>query len=130
MTDYFVGRNVFIGDSLHFIHPIAGQGYNLSIRDMSALVDLLVEYRCLGLDIGSQVLLEVFTKQRKHDNMLMIRVTDTLNNIFANDSGVLSLCRKVGLEVVDSMECLKKIMMYYAMGQKIDSKILAKFSLV
>jgi 2-octaprenyl-6-methoxyphenol hydroxylase len=127
MTEYFKGRNVFIGDSLHFIHPIAGQGYNLSIRDINALVDLLVEYRSLGLDIGSRILLEVFTSQRKHDNMLMIRITDALNNIFVNDLGVVSLVRKLGLSTVDNIDVLKKIMMQYAMGQKIDRNILKAF---
>ena len=128
MTDYFKGRNVFIGDSLHFIHPIAGQGYNLSIRDINALVDLLVEYRGLGLDIGSKVLLDIFTRQRKHDNMIMIRITDMLNSVFANDSSLLSCGRKIGLEAIDNLPALKKVMMQYAMGQKMSLDLIKNFS--
>ncbi|MBP9792208.1 MAG: FAD-dependent monooxygenase [Rickettsiales bacterium] len=127
MNEYFKGRSVFIGDSLHFIHPIAGQGYNLSIRDINALINLLIEYRDLGVDIGSEALLEVFTRQRKHDNMLMIRITDGLNGIFANDSGLMSWGRKIGLETIDSLDILKRTMMQYAMGYKVDLDLLKKF---
>lgn len=129
MTEYFKGRSVFIGDSLHFIHPIAGQGYNLSIRDINALINLLIEYRGLGVDIGSGALLEVFTRKRKHDNMLMIRITDLLNSVFANDSCLLSSARKLGLGVIDNLDVLKKIMMQYAMGNKLDLELLKKFSI-
>jgi len=130
MNEYFKGRSVFIGDSLHFIHPIAGQGYNLSIRDIDALINLLVEYRDLGVDIGSGALLEVFASQRKHDNMLMIRITDSLNSIFANDSGLMSWGRKLGLETIDNLDILKRTMMQYAMGQKIDLDLLKKLFIV
>lgn len=123
MKEYYKGRNVFIGDSLHFIHPIAGQGYNLSIRDINVLVDLVVEYRDLGLDIGSKMLLDIFTSQRKKDNMLMIRITDMLNSIFVSDSGILSLGRKLGVDVIDNIPLLKKLMMQYAMGNKVDGAI-------
>lgn len=126
MKEYYKGRNVFIGDSLHFIHPIAGQGYNLSIRDINVLVDLVVEYRDLGLDIGSKILLDIFTNQRKKDNMLMIRITDMLNSIFVSDSSLLSFGRKLGIDAIDNIPMLKKIMMQYAMGNKIDSAIYHK----
>lgn len=116
MRNYYNGRTVFVGDSLHFIHPVAGQGYNLSLKDIDALVSLFEKHRDLGLDIGSEVLFKEFQNVRKIDNKNMIRTTDGLVSLFSNDIGVPSICRKLGLQVVDNIAPLKKFFMRKAMG--------------
>ncbi len=118
MRDYFKERAVFIGDCLHSIHPLAGQGYNLSLRDINAITQLFTEYYNLGLDIGSQALLNKFTKQRKKDNFAMISITDGLNKLFSNDISIIQSVRRVGLDLVDNIPTLQKFFMKYAMGKK------------
>jgi len=116
MRDYFKNRAVFIGDCLHFIHPLAGQSYNLSLRDIDVLVNLLVEYSSLGLDIGSQTLLGEFARQRRFDNMSMIGITHSLNSIFCSRFAPLESIRRAGIEAIGSMPFLQKFFMNYAMG--------------
>lgn len=116
MDEYYKDRAVFIGDSLHFIHPVAGQGYNLSIRDIDRLIELLLKYQYLGLDIGSQPLLKEFESHRKMDNKSMMRFTDGINNLFSNDNSMLQFCRRLGLQVVDEISPLKRFFMKRAMG--------------
>lgn len=116
MSDYFKNRAVFIGDCLHFIHPLAGQSYNLSLRDIDVLVKLLVEHRSLGLDVGSQILLEEFARQRRLDNMSMIGITHALNSIFCSRFAPLESLRRVGIEAIGNMPFLQKFFMKYAMG--------------
>lgn len=116
MDEYYKGRAVFIGDSLHSIHPVAGQGYNLSIRDINMLTELLVKYQSLGFDIGSEVLLQEFMRHRQRDNLIMIRATDGLNSLFSNDNSMIQFFRRFGLAAVNSMPSLKKFFMNRAMG--------------
>ena len=107
IKEYFKGRTVFIGDCLHYIHPIAGQGYNLSLRDIETITGLLIEYKQLGLDIGSATLLDNFTKQRKPHNLLMINFTDKLTDLFSNSNPLLSSGRKIGLNILDEIMHLR-----------------------
>jgi 2-octaprenyl-6-methoxyphenol hydroxylase len=116
MDEYYKDRAVFIGDSLHFMHPVAGQGYNLSIRDIDRLVELFLKYQCLGLDIGSQSLLKEFQAHRQRDNKSMMRFTDGINNLFSNDNSMVQFCRRFGLQVVNEISPLKKFFMKKAMG--------------
>jgi 2-octaprenyl-6-methoxyphenol hydroxylase len=116
MDHYYKGRSVFIGDSLHFIHPVAGQGYNLSLKDIDTLACLFEKHRDLGLDLGSEILFKEFQCKRKRDNKSMIRTTDSLVSLFSNDISIPSICRRVGLQVVDNIPTLKKFFMRKAMG--------------
>jgi len=116
MDEYYKNRAVFVGDSLHSIHPVAGQGYNLSIRDINTLVELLLKYQSLGFDIGSEMLLKEFTRHRKKDNLIMIKATDGLNSLFSNDNSVMQFFRRFGLVAVNNMPSLKKFFMNRAMG--------------
>lgn len=116
MKEYFKNRAVFIGDCLHFIHPLAGQSYNLSLRDIDVLVKLLAEHASLGLDIGSQILLGEFARRRKFDNIAMIGITHSLNTIFCSRFAPLESLRRAGIEAIGSMPFLQKFFMNYAMG--------------
>lgn len=113
---YLDRRLVLVGDAAHAIHPIAGQGLNLGLRDVAALAEVLVDAHRLGLDIGSAAVLEDYERWRRFDSMLLIAVTDSLNRLFSNDLGPLRLVRDLGLAAVNRMPPLKRLFMRHAMG--------------
>lgn len=104
----FKNRVALIGDSLHFIHPIAGQGFNLSLRDIEALTRMVVKSKKLGLDFGSETSLEGYVNERKKGNLMMSLFTDLLNRGCSNSSTILRALRKIGLSYIDTSSHLKK----------------------
>ena len=115
-TRYINQRIVLIGDAAHVIHPIAGQGFNLGIRDCWALSQILKKIQNLGLDYGQTALLQEYEKRRRPDNLLLIAATDFLDRLFSNRSFLLRYARDAGMGMVDRMPSLKKIFMKQAMG--------------
>ncbi|MDP6883941.1 MAG: FAD-dependent monooxygenase, partial [Rhodospirillales bacterium] len=109
-------RLALAGDAAQAIHPIAGQGLNLGIRDVAALAEVVVDARRLGLDIGAAMVLEDYRRWRRFDATVMIAVTDGLNRLFSNNIPVLRLARGLGLAAVDKAPPLKKVLMRHAMG--------------
>jgi 2-octaprenyl-6-methoxyphenol hydroxylase len=107
---------VLAGDAAHAIHPIAGQGLNLGLRDVAALAEVVTDAYRLGLDIGSAEVLEGYQRWRRFDTMMLIAVTDGLNRMFSNDIGPLRLVRDLGLAAVERMAPLKRLFMRHAMG--------------
>ena len=113
---YIDTRLVLVGDAAHGIHPIAGQGYNLGVRDIAALVEVLVDAKRLGLDIGAADTLERYAQWRRADNFAMVAATDLLNRLFSNDIGPLRLARDVGLAAVNRVPPLRRFFVRHAMG--------------
>ncbi len=113
---YIDERLALIGDAAHAIHPIAGQGLNLGLRDVAALAETVVDARRLGLDLGTGEPLERYARWRRVDNLLLIAATDSLNRLFANDIAPLRLARDLGLAAVDRMPAVKRYFMRHAMG--------------
>jgi 2-octaprenyl-6-methoxyphenol hydroxylase len=109
-------RFVMIGDAAHVIHPIAGQGLNMGLRDVAALSEVLVESFRLGLDIGSHTALERYQRWRRFDNMSLIAVTDSLTRLFSNDIRPLKFLRDSGLGIINSIMPAKKFLMRHAIG--------------
>jgi 2-octaprenyl-6-methoxyphenol hydroxylase len=104
----FIGdRLALIGDAAHVIHPIAGQGLNMGLRDVAALAEAIVDAARLGLDPGSSEVLERYQRWRRFDTMMMGMATDGLNRLFSNRSDALRLIRDVGLGMVDRLPSLK-----------------------
>jgi 2-octaprenyl-6-methoxyphenol hydroxylase len=117
LAERYVGRRLaLIGEAAHVIHPIAGQGLNLGIRDVAALAEIVIDARRLGLDIGDDALLQRYQQWRRLDAMLLAAVTDGLNRLFSNQIGPLRLIRDLGLAAVDRLPPLKRFLMRDAMG--------------
>jgi 2-octaprenyl-6-methoxyphenol hydroxylase len=123
---YAAPRLVLVGDAAHVIHPIAGQGLNLGIRDIAALAELIVDARRLGLDIAHPELLERYARWRRLDNLMLAAVTDGLNHLFSNSLPPLRAMRDLGLATVNRMPPLKRLLMRHAMGQVGDLPRLAR----
>jgi len=119
---YFVARSfvgerlALVGDAAHIIHPIAGQGLNLGLRDIAALAEAIADAARLGLDIGGADVLERYQRWRRFDTMTMGVATDGLNRLFSNHSDVLRLVRDIGLGVVDRIPRLKDVFIRQAAG--------------
>ncbi|HUC11502.1 MAG TPA: UbiH/UbiF/VisC/COQ6 family ubiquinone biosynthesis hydroxylase [Stellaceae bacterium] len=113
---YVERRLALVGEAAHLIHPIAGQGLNLGIRDVAALAELVVDRRRLGLDIGDDELLARYQQWRRFDAVLLAAVTDGLNRLFSNDVMPLRLIRDLGLAVVNRVPPIKRFLMRDAMG--------------
>jgi 2-octaprenyl-6-methoxyphenol hydroxylase len=114
----YVGpRLALAGDAAHGVHPIAGQGLNLGIRDAAALAEVIVEARRLGLDIGSPHVLARYERWRGVDNAVFAASMDLLNRLFSNDIAPLKLARRAGIDIVDSIKPLKRFFMNQAGGE-------------
>jgi 2-octaprenyl-6-methoxyphenol hydroxylase len=113
---YTAPRTALAGDTAHAIHPIAGQGVNLGMRDVALLLELVVDAARAGQDIGSEVILDVYGRRRFMDAHAMMASTDLLNRLFSNQSKTLKLVRNVGLALFEKIPPLKRGAMRYAMG--------------
>ena len=109
-------RLALVGDAAHVIHPIAGQGLNLGLRDVAALAEVLVDARRLGLDLGADDVLADYPRWRRFDTLVLAVVTDGLNRLFSNDIAPLRLARDLGLAAVNRTPPLRRLFMRHAMG--------------
>jgi 2-octaprenyl-6-methoxyphenol hydroxylase len=113
---FIAERVALIGDAAHLIHPIAGQGLNMGLKDVAALAEVIVDAARLGLDPGSLEVLERYQRWRRFDTITMGVATDGLNRLFSNRSDLLRLVRDVGLGLVDRVPALKRLFIREAAG--------------
>jgi 2-octaprenyl-6-methoxyphenol hydroxylase len=113
---FIAERIALIGDAAHVIHPIAGQGLNMGLKDVAALAEVLVDAARLGLDPGAADVLERYQRWRRFDTMAMGIATDGLNRLFSNRSDALRVVRDIGLGLVDRVPNLKRLFMREAAG--------------
>ena len=119
---YFVARSfiserlALVGDAAHVIHPIAGQGLNLGLKDVAALAETVVDAARLGIDPGQADVLERYQRWRRFDTIAMGAATNVLNVLFSNESALLRGVRDIGLGLVDRMPPLKNAFIRQAAG--------------
>jgi 2-octaprenyl-6-methoxyphenol hydroxylase len=113
---FIADRIALVGDAAHVIHPIAGQGLNMGLKDVAALAEVIVDAARLGLDPGSEAVLERYQRWRRFDTVAMGIATDGLNRLFSNRSDVLRAVRDIGLGLVDRVPNLKQLFIREAAG--------------
>jgi 2-octaprenyl-6-methoxyphenol hydroxylase len=113
-------RLAVVGDAAHGIHPIAGQGLNLGLRDAIALSGLLIAAHREGEDLGGAALLKRYERGRRLDHVSMLVATDGLDRLFSTDHPLVRTVRDLGLGGVQRMPRLKRFFMRRAMGQAAD----------
>ncbi len=113
-------RLTLVGDSAHGIHPIAGQGLNLGLRDVAALTEVLVDGIRIGLDLGETQLLERYQRWRAIDTMLVAVATDGLNRLFSIPGKTASAIRRFGMGRVQRTKPAKDFFMSEARGESGD----------
>lgn len=109
-------RFALVGDAAHGVHPIAGQGLNLGLRDVAALAEVVADAVRLGLDFGSLAVLERYERWRRLDAAVSAATFDALNRLFSNDSTLLRSARDFGLGLVERMPALKQFFVTEAAG--------------
>jgi len=113
---FVADRLALIGDAAHVVHPLAGQGLNIGIRDVAALAEIIVESVRLGLDFGDEPQLERYERWRRFDSAFSAAVMDGLNRLFSNDSAPLRVLRDLGLGLVDRAPSVKRFLVREAAG--------------
>ena len=113
-----VGRVVLMGNAAHTIHPVAGQGFNLCMRDAYVLVRSLKEQLSKSADIGEPDMLLAYEQARLNDQQRVIKFCDTVVRGFSNQNPLLKLVRNTGLLAFDMIPGVKPLVANYAMGLK------------
>jgi 2-octaprenyl-6-methoxyphenol hydroxylase len=114
--DFVRPRFALAGDCAHGIHPIAGQGLNLGLKDAAALAEVLLDAGRLGRDIGALDTLKRYERWRRFDSFALAASTDALNRLFSNDIAPLRHLRDLGLGIVDSIGPARRFFMRHAGG--------------
>jgi 2-octaprenyl-6-methoxyphenol hydroxylase len=114
--EYVAERLALISEAAHAIHPIAGQGLNMGMRDVAALTEIVADAARLGLDVGAEAGLARYQRWRRFDNVTLVAVTDGLNRLFSNAVPPVQMARDLGLEAVGRLPPVKKFFMRHAMG--------------
>jgi 2-octaprenyl-6-methoxyphenol hydroxylase len=113
---FYEKRIIYIGDSAHSIHPIAGQGWNLGVKDIENCFLVLKEASKLGLDIGESYFNKRYNDKSYFDAFSLFQITDKLNSIFIKDGLAANLLRKKAFKIIEKNKLLKKFITNYAMG--------------
>ncbi len=110
-------RSVIIGNAAHTLHPVAGQGFNLAMRDVAVLAEQLHGAALAGADVGADSVLETYARQRRQDYRLVMGFTHALVSLFSNDLPVLAPARNAALVAMDLVPGLKRRLIRTAMGR-------------
>ncbi|MFN4107506.1 MAG: 2-octaprenyl-6-methoxyphenyl hydroxylase [Acinetobacter johnsonii] len=113
-----VGRVVLMGNAAHTIHPVAGQGFNLCMRDAHVLVRYLTEQIAQNADLGDAVMLQAYEASRLTDQQRVIKFCDSVVRGFSNSNPILKFIRNTGLVAFDTIPGIKPLVANYAMGLK------------
>ncbi len=109
-------RAVLIGNAAHSLHPVAGQGFNLGVRDIAVLAETINDALTKNLDIGNEASLKTFQQWRQSDQQRVINFTEGLVSIFSNPLTSIKLLRNIGLVSIDLLPPIKKMLARQTMG--------------
>ncbi len=117
VSEQIIGKRLaLVGDSAQNIHPIAGQGLNLGIRDVACLSEVLIDGFRIGEDIGSLQVLQRYEKWRSLDSTLLLTITDSVNRLFSSDNAMINMTNSTGMKLLNRIPFIKKFLMNEAMG--------------
>ena len=114
---------VVLGNAAHGLHPVAGQGLNMAMRDVAVLVQTLAAAREQGISWGDFKLLSGYLQQRQQDQFNTIQFSDKLTKLFSNRNGVLNLARNSGLLLFDTLQGTKRFVARHAMGRSVSTTL-------
>ncbi len=114
--EYTQQRMVLIGDAIHTIHPLAGQGANLGLKDAVTLANVISQAYDKGRDIASQQVLRRYERQRKGDNLLIMAIMDGFKRLYGADDALVPIARNIGMSLVNNSMLIKNQICKYAMG--------------
>jgi 2-octaprenyl-6-methoxyphenol hydroxylase len=109
-------RTVIIGNAAHQLHPVAGQGFNLGLRDVVQLAEMIIKENQSNKDIGSEDFLTAYAQARQKDHDRTIGFTDSMVRIFSNDWLAVSAARNIGMVMLDHIPAAKTLLTRHAMG--------------
>lgn len=115
-NDFVRPRIALVGDAAHGVHPIAGQGLNLGLRDVGALAEVLILAKRRGEDIGALDVLQRYERWRRFDTTVMALGMDGVNRLFSNDNPVIRMARGIGMGMVNAAPALRRGFMQQAAG--------------
>lgn len=113
---FIAPRLALVGDAAHGLHPIAGQGLNLGLRDVAALAEVVLDAARRGEDVGAGLALEEYQRWRRFDTAAMALATDTVNRVFSNDNALLRGVRALGMGLIGRTPVLRRRIMREAAG--------------
>ncbi len=115
-TKFYTDRMALIGDAAHGVHPIAGQGFNLGVKDIAVMRDVLLEATQTGLDIGHGTQLAKYDRWRRFDSVSLGFGMDALNKLMSTDNSLLRKVRSTGMSIVNKIDPLRQAFMKQAGG--------------
>ncbi|MDX2050515.1 MAG: FAD-dependent monooxygenase [Rickettsiaceae bacterium] len=115
--EYYNKRLMLVADSAHSIHPLAGQGLNMGIKDIESITSLIIKYNSLGL-LGCAEMAKEYQRQRGLDNYMMFKITDSINGIFTSKISFVNEMTKVGLSIINKASFLQRLLIDYAKGKR------------
>ncbi len=115
-SKFYEKRLIYVGDSAHSIHPIAGQGWNLGVRDISNMYNLVKKYNSLGIELGNKYFCKDYNSITFHDAYALYQITDKLDGIFKKSNTAMVNLRKFGFNALEKNKFLKSLISDFAMG--------------
>jgi 2-octaprenyl-6-methoxyphenol hydroxylase len=116
VAEHVKPRVALIGNAAHTVHPVAGQGFNLGIRDVAALAEVIVEAHNKGIDFGQPEVLSEYEDWRSKDHRSVMTATDTMVRLFENPLSAVRVARNTGILAVDMLPGARHLLSRFAMG--------------
>ena len=115
-TKFHEKRTIYVGDSAHSFHPIAGQGWNLGMSDVANLFNLAKEYKSLGIDLGNNFFCKKYHDQNFYNAYRLYQITDKLDYISQIQNPIINLGRHAGIRLIEKNKTIKDLISDFAMG--------------